>query len=190
MAKLNFWDTTWSLDPATCPCDVDFLDYLAAQGARGKTIFHFGTGNHHIVGLRSAADGADNAVLGITASPQEYAAYIDLLIHNPRIGRTYKAYFGDIYLIDGRLLPAFDYVTLFHLGEYRTAENDAYGALTDGRMAQVLADKVRPGGEMLFYTGSFAYDKAQSAAQELVDAYRFEEAGTFKSLRIIKKRRR
>jgi hypothetical protein len=188
MAKLNFWDTTWSLDPATCPCDVDFLDYLAAQGVRGKTIFHFGTGNHHVVGMRTAADGRDNAVLGITASPQEYAAYIDLLINNPQIGRTYKAYFGDIYLIDGRLLPGFDYVTLFHLGEYRTAENDAYGALSDLGMAEVLAGKVRSGGEMLFFRGSFAYDKAQAAARQLIDAHGFAEAGTFKSLRIIKKR--
>jgi hypothetical protein len=80
-------------------------------------------------------------VLGITASPQEYDDYVELLIKNPRLGHTYKAYFGDIYQLDGRLLPEFDYVSLFHVGEFRTPDNDAYGALTDLEMTLVLADK-------------------------------------------------
>ena len=78
------------------------------------SIFHFGTGNHHIVGLKTAENGSNCAVLGITASPQEYDDYVELLIKNPRLGHTYKAYFGDIYQLDGRLLPEFDYVSLFH----------------------------------------------------------------------------
>ena len=109
-------------------------------------------------------------MLGITASPQEYDDYVDLLIKNPRLGHTYKAYFGDIYQLDGRLLPQFDYVSLFHLGEYRTPENDSYGALTDLEMTLMLADKVKPGGEILFYSGSFAYDKAEAVGKELVSA--------------------
>jgi hypothetical protein len=188
MSTLNFWNTTWSLDEAQCPCDLHFLDYLEERRARGASIFHFGTGNHHIVGLRTAQNGSDNAVLGITASPHEYQAYIDLLIENPRLGHTYKAYFGDIYQLDARLLPEFDYVSLFHVGEYRTAENDAYGALTDIGMGLLLADKVKMGGEILFYTGSFAYDKAEEVANELVQRRSFVTAGTFKSLRIIRKR--
>lgn len=126
-------------------------------------------------------------MLGITASPHEYQAYIELLIQNPRLGHTYKAYFGDIYQLDGRLLPEFDYVSLFHLGEYRTAENDAYGALTDLQMALVLADKVKPAGEILFYSGSFAYDQAAVVAKELVERRSFQATGSFKSLRIIRK---
>jgi hypothetical protein len=186
MSTLNFWNTTWSLDEAQCPCDLHFLDYLDAKGAKGASIFHFGTGNHHIVGLRTAQNGSENAVLGITASPHEYQTYIELLIKNPRLGHSYKAYFGDIYQLDGRLLPEFDYVSLFHLGEYRTTENDAYGALTDLGMALVLADKVKVGGEILFYTGSFAYDKAEQVAKELSERS-FQPAGSFKSLRIISK---
>ena len=141
MSKLNYWNATWSLDEATCPCDVHFLQYLKDRQAKGAAIFHFGTGNHHIVGLKAADDGADNAVLGITASPQEYDDYVELLIQNPRLGRTYKAYFGDIYQLDPRLLPQFDYVTLFHVGEFRGAENDRYGALTDLEMTLLLADR-------------------------------------------------
>ena len=110
MTKLNYWNQTWSLDEAQCPCDLHFVQYLEEKKATNATIFHFGTGNHHIVGLKGAEDGVNNAVLGITASPQEYDDYVELLIKNPRLGHTYKAYFGDIYQLDARLLPQFDYV--------------------------------------------------------------------------------
>jgi len=190
MSRLNYWNETWSLDEAQCPCDLHFVHYLEEKGVKGATIFHFGTGNHHIVGLRTAENGSNNAVLGITASPQEYDDYVELLIKKPRLGHTYKAYFGDIYQLDGRLLPDFDYVTLFHVGEFRTPENDAYGALTDLDMTLLLADKVRPGGEIHFYFGSFAYDKAEVVAKELVKARPFDAAGAYKTLRIFSKRPR
>ena len=125
MTKLNYWNETWSLDEAQCPCDLHFVEYLEEKKAKNAAIFHFGTGNHHIVGLRLAENGSNCAVLGITASPQEYDDYVELLIKNPRLGHTYKAYFGDIYQLDGRLLPQFDYVSLFHVGEFRTPENDS-----------------------------------------------------------------
>ena len=104
MTTLNLWKATWSLDEAQCPCDIHFLEYLEEKGVRGAAIFHFGTGNHHILGLKTAQNGSNNAVLGITASTHEYQAYIDLLVANPHLGHTYKAYFGDIYQIDARLL--------------------------------------------------------------------------------------
>lgn len=185
MSKLNFWNSTWPLDEAQCPCDLHFLDYLEMRNARSNTIFHFGTGNHHIVGLRLAQSDRDCAVLGITASPQEYEDYVRLLIDNPELGRTYKAWFGDIYQLDARLLPVFDYVTLFHVGEFRTPENDRYGALTDLEMTLLLADQVRPGGEILFYTGSYAYDVAERVEAELLRQRSFERRGTFKSLQIL-----
>ena len=137
MNKLNFWNSTWPLDEAQCPCDIHFLEYLESRDARGVTIFHFGTGNHHIVGLRLDEAKRNCAVLGITASPQEYEDYIKLLIDNPTLGHTYKAYFGDIYQLDTRLLPQFDYVTLFHVGEFRSEDNDRYddGSFHAGRAA-------------------------------------------------------
>jgi hypothetical protein len=188
MTKLNYWNQTWSLDEAQCPCDLHFVEYLEEKGARNAAIFHFGTGNHHIVGLKGAEEGVNNAVLGITASPQEYDDYVELLIRNPRLGHTYKAYFGDIYQLDARLLPMFDYVALFHVGEFRTPENDAYGALTDLEMTLLLADKTKPGGEILFYTGSFAYDKAEGVAAELVKVRPFDPAPGYKTLKIYRKR--
>ena len=185
MNKLNYWNQTWSLDEVQCPCDLHFVQYLAEKGAKDASIFHFGTGNHHIVGLEAAK--ANNAVLGITASPQEYDDYVELLIANPRLGHTYKAYFGDVYQLDPRLLPAFDYAALFHVGEFRTPDNDSYGALTDLEMTLIMADKLNPGGEVLFYTGSFAFDKAQAVAQELVKLRAFTPAPDYKTLKIFKK---
>lgn len=188
MTKLNYWNQTWSLDEKQCPCDLHFVQYLEEQKVTNAAIFHFGTGNHHIVGLKGAEEGVNNAVLGITASPQEYDDYVELLIKNPRLGHTYKAYFGDIYQLDARLLPQFDYVTLYHVGEFRTSANDSYGALTDLEMTLLLADKVKPGGEIQFYTGSFAYDKAEAVGNELVKARPFDLAPAYKSLTIFKKR--
>ena len=188
MTKLNYWNETWSLDEVQCPCDIHFVEYLEGRKAKDAVVFHFGTGNHHIVGLKLAENGSNCAVLGITASPQEYDDYVDLLIRNPRLGHTYKAYFGDIYQLDSRLLPRLDYVSLFHVGEFRTPENDAYGALTDLEMTLMLADKIKPGGEVLFYTGSFAYDKAQAVEKDLVAQRPFEPAGDYKTLRIYRKR--
>jgi hypothetical protein len=188
MGKLNYYNDTWSLDEAQCPCDLHFLEYLKQRQARNAAIFHFGTGNHHIVGLKAAEDGANNAVLGITASPEEYDDYVELLIKNPRLGHSYKAYFGDIYQLDPRLLPEFDFVTLFHVGEFRTPDNDRYGALTDLEMTLLLADKVKPGGEILFYTGSYAYDKAEAVAAELVKTRRFAPSADYKTLKVYRKR--
>ena len=184
---LHFWDQTWDLRLAECPCDMDFLEWLEEKKIKDQSIFHFGTGSHHIVGLKTAEDGSNNAVFGITASPGEYDAYVKMLIEKPRLGFTYKAYFGDIYQLDRRLLPVFDIVTLFHVGEFRTEKNDAYGALTDLEMTRVLANRMRPGGQMLFYAGSYAFDVAERTFGELIKARVLKEAGVYKTLRIFEK---
>ena len=94
---------------------------------------------------------------------------------------------GQEHQLDARLLPQFDYVSLFHVGEFRTPDNDSYGALTDLEMTLIMADKLNPGGEVLFYTGSFAFDKAQGVAQELVKLRAFTPAPDYKTLKIFKK---
>jgi hypothetical protein len=93
----------------------------------------------------------------LAASPRLAAGVRRLrrpLIRNPRLGHTYKAYFGDIYQLDRRLLPTFDVVALFHVGEFRTEKNDAYGALTISndmtRRCSILV--------AVLYSGSFAHD--------------------------------
>jgi hypothetical protein len=185
--SLNIWDVNWSLDVEQCPCDVHFADYLEAEKIAGKAIFHFGTGGHHVLGIRAADAGAGNVVLGITASPPEYSAYISLVTERPEVGRIYKVFFGDIYQLEAKLLPELDMVTLFHLGEFRTERNDAYRALTDAELTGLLLDKLRPGGLMSFYSGSFAFDVAERVVAGLVAKGRLAPAGAFKSLRLYSK---
>lgn len=189
MSQLNYWDDKWDLDEKQCPCDIHLLDYLTEKKRTGVDIFHMGTGSHHIVGLKTAADGSDNHVFGITSSPKEYEDYVKLLIANPKLGFTYKVYFGDIYQISRRLMPELDVATLFHIGEFRTEHNEAYGALTNVEMAHVLVDRLRPGGELIFYAGSFAYDQAQATIKELLERGAMEDAGLYKTLHILRKRR-
>ena len=43
-------------------CDIHFNQWVEANKITGKTIYHFGTGTHHIVGLTQAANGSDNTV--------------------------------------------------------------------------------------------------------------------------------
>jgi hypothetical protein len=188
MSRLNYWDAKWDLDEQQCPCDIHLLDYLAEKKIRGADIFHMGTGSHHIVGLRTANDSSDNHVLGITSSPQEHEDYVKLLIDNPKLGFTYKVYFGDIYQINRRLMPELDIATLFHLGEFRTHHNEAYGALGNVDMTLVLADRLRPGGELIFYSGSFAYDQAEATMREILKLRPFDDAGRYKSLHMLRKR--
>jgi hypothetical protein len=187
MARLNYCEISWYLDEPLCPCDVQFLQFLEREGLRDQVIFHFGTGGHHVIGIRTQEAGTGNLVLGITASPQEHEAYEQLVIERPEIGRGYKVLFGDIYQLEARLLPDLDIATLFHVGEFRTDKNDAYGALTDEAMVRLVVGKLRPGGLMLLYAGSYAYDVAERVAGVLCREGLVAPAGSFETLRIFRK---
>lgn len=185
--SMHFWDAYWGLRIAECPCDVHFVEWLREIGVKNSTIYHFGSGGHHIVGAECAKDGAGNVVLSITAAPQEYDDYVKLLIEQPEISKSYICYFGDIYTVNARLLPPLDVVTLFHLCEFRSEKNDAYGAKTDLEVGVELAKNLKPGGHMLFYTGSFAWAPAQPKVAELVRMGLIEAAGTYKTLEIYRR---
>ena len=188
MAELNVWNVDWYLDEATCPCDVHFLEWLDQEKITGATIFHFGTGGHHVIGIRTAENGSGNLVLGITASQPEHDAYEKLIIERPKIGRSYKVLFGDIYQLEARLLPALDIVTLFHVGEFRTEKNDAYGALTDEEMMRLLIGRMPARGMISLYSGSYAFDVADRISKKLVAEGVLEPAGEFKTLRNFRKK--
>ena len=188
---LNIWDDHWDFRPEDCPCDVDFVAWLDEQGIRDAAIYHFGTGGHHHVGIECARPERRNHVLSITAAPREHEAFVRLAMARPDVLRFYNAVFGDIYLLNERLLPEFDVVTLFHLCEFRGPANDAYGALTDLDVTRILTRKLRPGGHMLFFPGSFAWDRANDSAVDVVAEWErdggVERVGTFKSLLIYRK---
>ena len=108
MLKMNLWDAKWDLDEAQCPCDIHFNQWIEANKVAGKTIYHFGTGTHHVVGIAQAANGLGNFVLAITASIVEYETYIKLVSADHHIARHYVAYFGDIYIGSIGMEGAFD----------------------------------------------------------------------------------
>src|SRR5204862_5547891 len=85
MLKMNLWDAKWDLDEAQCPCDIHVNQWIEANRITGKTIYHFGTGMHHIVGLTQASNGSNNAVFAITASVTEYQAYVELVTEHHSI---------------------------------------------------------------------------------------------------------
>lgn len=190
--RLHYWDASWDLRVAECPCDAHFVEWLDDNRITDAAIYHFGTGAHHFVGIECASPRRRNAVLGVTAAPREYQAFIDLAIARPDVLRHYNVSFGDIYLLNPKLLPTFDVVTLFHLCEFRGERNDAYGALTDLELTNLLTDRLRPGGHMLFYPGSYAFDRADHSAKDVIaawaDARTVERIGAYKSLLVYRKR--
>src|SRR4051812_30475834 len=76
--KLNTFNDSWVLKLDICPCDEHFRQYVAERQVTGKNIFHFGTGNHHLVGQNHNG----NHVLGVTASQDEYTHYMNLIVEN------------------------------------------------------------------------------------------------------------
>jgi hypothetical protein len=185
--QMNIWDVYWGLRVEQCPCDVHFVEWLEETGITGQRIYHFGTGGHHYVGIRCAEPELDCTVLGITASPKEYDAFVKLAIDNPALTKHYSAYFGDIYTSNARLLPRFDIVTLFHASEFRSEANDEYGALTDREVMDLFTRQTDAGGHLLFYTGSFAYRTAEPIIAEWAAANPVEELAPFKTLRVFRK---
>ncbi|MDB5545320.1 MAG: hypothetical protein JWO64_2469 [Hyphomicrobiales bacterium] len=185
--KLHFWDAVWDLQLAQCPCDAHFCDWLETEQIKDASIFHFGTGSHHIIGIRTAENGSNNCVLGITASPGEYESFVKLAIDRPDVEKSYKVFFGDIYQLEQRLLPQFDVVTLFHLCEFRNERNDLYGALTDLELTTMLTEQTRPGGYIVFYTKSFAFDTAEKVIEVWEKERAVEKVGLYETLLVYRK---
>ena len=187
--RMNFWDAKWDLDEAQCPCDIHFNDWLEAEGLGRKTIYHFGTGKHHVVGIRQATNGSGNTVFGITASPEEYDAYIKLVTEQPQIAKSYLCYFGDIYLTNTALIPDLDIVALFHLGEFiwETTTTPEYGGIDDLALTRLLLSRTRRDGRVLIFTGSFAHLKAEAVARELERTGEVTFVGAYKTLLVYRK---
>jgi hypothetical protein len=185
---MNYWTDKWDLDEAVCPCDVHFNEWVAKQTLKNKTIYHFGTGTHHVVGIKQAT--RNNRVVAITASKEEYESYVKLVTENSGVAKNYLAYFGDIYLTNPALLPEFDVVTLFHLCEFffpNTASTE-YGGLTDAKLLDLFTAKTRKGGHILFYTLSMGIDKARPIIAKWEKKTPVKRVGEFKTLLVYRKK--
>jgi hypothetical protein len=191
MLKMNTWDAKWDLDEAQCPCDIHFNEWVAAEKLTGKTIYHFGTGTHHVVGRTQATNGSNNVVFAITASIEEYETYVKLVTENASVARNYLAYFGDIYLTNAQALPELDVVTLFHICEFPAPNTSTteYGGVTDLALTTLLTDRLRPGGHVLFFTGSFAFPDARKVIAQWEQDHAVERVGEFESLLVYRKRK-
>ncbi len=184
---LQIWDVNWYLDVEQCPCDVHFVEWLEEQGVTGKTVFHFGTGGHHHIGLANHAKGTPNDILGITASPKEFDDFVKLAIEHAELSRHYQVLFGDIYLLNPKLLPKIDIATLFHLHEFRGDSQDAYGGLTDAQVVDVCLSTMPKGGLVSVFTGSFAGDKATATMMAAASAGKVKRLPDYKSLQFYEK---
>lgn len=184
---LEIWDEDWQLDENVCPCDVHFVEWLEKEGIAGRTIYHFGTGGHHLIGLHNMRKGAPNTILGITAAPKEFDHFVKLAIEHAELTRHYQVYFGDIYLLNPRLMPRIDIATVFHLCEFRTEKQDEYGGLTDMQVMETLLDLLPPEAPILFYAGSMGYWKSEPISKHLVAAGRLCHVERFKTLEVYHK---
>ena len=180
--QLNYWEWSWPLMAETCPCDVHFVEYLQAHRVNDKVIFHFGTGEHHILGKKNNGTGRTNEILAITASPVEYYKNIQIIIDNPSVARTYKVFFGDIYTLTPRIIPDFDLVTLFHLCEFYDEERSAYAQLDDASLLELFLSKLKPEGKIFFYKQSSHFDEAQAIIEDFVQEGKMTQVDEYKSL--------
>jgi hypothetical protein len=185
---MHYYGVGWELDVAVCPCDVHFTEFLRERKIRNSTIFHFGTGTHHHVGITCAEDGSNNSVLGITASIEEIDAYTKLAIARPQISRLYKAFFGDIYLLERRLLPEFDVVFLPHVSEFWKPKDEAYGNMSDREVVDLMTDRTRSGGYLVFYRESMAWDYAGPLVAQWAKEQPVTSEGGYKSLDVYRKK--
>ena len=191
MLKMNYWTDKWPLLVDVCPCDVHFNDWVKHKKLKNKLIYHFGTGTHHVIGAVQATNKSGNAVFAITASKEEYEAYVELATTKAQVSKSYLAYFGDIYLSNPKLLPEFDVVTMFHICEFffPNTASKAYGGLDDAKMLDLFTAKTKPGGHILFYTGSIGYSKAKPIIEKWVKKGHVRRVGEFKTLLVYQKKK-
>lgn len=176
---------SWPLVPEICPCDLDFCDYLKDRNVRGRSIFHFGTGGHHVVGLRNLSDGLDNDILAITASPTEHAQYVKEVIRNPRLGSRYKVLFADLYNLRAAALPTFDVVTLFHLCEYAEPASSRR-VLDDAGVLTLFLARSAPNARLLFYRRSSASALAGRLVERAIADRHISPEEEYKTLRVFR----
>ena len=55
MLKMNYWTDKWDLHEDVCPCDVHFNDWVAKQRLTNKSIYHFGSGTHHVAAVQNSS---------------------------------------------------------------------------------------------------------------------------------------
>jgi hypothetical protein len=182
--RLNTWNYSMPLTVDGCPCDFHFVQYLVRRGVRERSIFHFGTGEHHLLGRSNARRRSANRndILGVTASAGEHRAYVELITRKAELGLRYKVLFLDIYTLNRRLLPSFDLVTLFHLCEFYDPVRSRYAPLDDTGLVELFLGQLNRGGRLVFYRGSSHFKQASAVIDAFVRRDRLAWCEDWKSL--------
>jgi hypothetical protein len=188
-SRMNIVPYSFPLMPDSCPCDIHFCNYLDERKVRGRSIFHFGTGGHHVVGLHNWAGAMGNEILAITASPSECARYVNRVVDTSSLGRHYKVLFADIYDLSATSLPEFDLVTLFHLCEFAPrGETDRETRMDDAGLLELFGSKLTPQGKLMFYEGSFGHRETQLLVEQAVAAGKISFEERYKSLLVFRRK--
>lgn len=165
-------DAGWPLQPDRCHADLDLLTFIAERHSPDYPIriFHMGPGLHHTIGFAIATTQVGH-VLSLTNSLEELGVWAERAIIDPEVRRRYVCQFGDVQDAPAQLLPErLSIATLFHLGE--GYDNPA----ADEAFVRAVAYHVRPGGHLLFYRGSSAWDRTGSICDRLEEAWRADVA--------------
>jgi tetratricopeptide (TPR) repeat protein len=185
-----------------CPADRDIATYLDLHEPRdgGLTVFHFGTGGHHHIGLANHRREHPNRVIGITASPGEYDRYMQLCVEDGSLGSNYLVYFGDIYNLRPEYLPTLDVASMPHIGEYYDASqvkeagvhvggttDRSYAPLNDRSLVELIVDKLVVGGRLLIYVRSHGADTTRAILDDLVTGTRLSYRMMYESIAVFTK---
>ena len=161
MLKMNFWEQMGAASrdvPATCISTNG--SRRTRSGTRRSTISAPApiTSSGDAGGERHRQRGARHHRL-----ERRVRRLSSLVIEHAQMAKSYLVYFGDIYLSNARLLPDFDMVTLFHVGEFFSPNttSEAYGGVDDLGLRDLFTAKMQGRRAFLFYRGSFGFDKAQ-----------------------------
>lgn len=184
MNRIPIEEKGWELNPETCPCDLDFIEFAKNfPYARFLTIFHMGPGMHHSVGKWAASSEKRAFVFSISITPEEIQEYIRLITEHPVWATRYWVQFMDIHLMRSPLLPRFDLITLFHLGEIIATEKDSdYPGTSVSEILRMFSDRVVAGGSMLFFPRSVAWKKIESDVDWILRSEREWKRDIFKNL--------
>jgi len=180
--------SSWKLQPHLCPCDIELIEYLQKYDVQDQTIFHFGTGAHHILGLENQKLPKPNEIIGITASIAEHKTYIQMCRKNRHLAKFYKVLCTDIYTLTERCLPMLDVVTLFHIGEFYLAEDAPFVHHNDESIVDLFLRKLNPNGKLLFYAKSFGYDRAEEIIKLFTEQGKIYQLEKYKTLLVYAKK--
>lgn len=171
------YEPAWEYQPDLCPADRHFIEYMQSQKERGLTILHVGTGGHHMVGKYLTPM---HYVLGITLSPEEHASYIPLA----HLTARYRVLFGDIYNLPLSLLPRFDVITLFHLGEIYFGEERLREQDTQHLIEHLAKMHLKYDGRIVAYRDSAASWALPLFERAMAEAFVNPRKSKYKSLDI------